>query len=54
MSKEQLVAAFAEWERRYREDPERFMSDQERLVETEDTLGERRAAYLLQLIEETA
>ena len=47
-----LAAAFTEWERRYREEPDRFMSDQERLAETEETLGEQRAAYLIELLTE--
>jgi hypothetical protein len=49
--KARLTAAFTEWERRYREDPEGFLSDQQRLAETEETLGEQRAAYLMELLD---
>jgi hypothetical protein len=49
-TKDQLVAALTEWERRYREEPDRFMSDQERIAETAETLGEQRAVYLIELL----
>lgn len=49
-SKAELAAAFTEWERRYREEPEAYMTDQERLAETEETLGDQRAVYLLELL----
>lgn len=49
--KARLTAAFTEWERRWREEPDRFLSDQERLAETEGTLGEQRAAYLVELLD---
>lgn len=52
MDKAAVAAAFTEWERRWRENPERCMDDQERLSKTEETLGEQRAAYLLELMGE--
>jgi hypothetical protein len=40
MSYDDMVAAFTEWERRYREEPERFMSDVHRFTqETPETYG---------------
>lgn len=50
-SKALLAAAFTEWERMYREEPTKYMSDHERLAETAETLGEQRAAYLLELMD---
>lgn len=52
MDKVKLAAAFTEWERRYREDPEGFQSDQERLAEGAESYGELAAAYLLELLSE--
>lgn len=54
MTRDEIAAAFTEWERRWREDPDRFISDQERLATEEGTLGEQRADYLIELIEEQA
>lgn len=48
-----LAAAFTEWERRYREEPERFMAESERLLtHTPETYGETCASYFLQLLRE--
>lgn len=49
--KARMTAAFTEWERRHREDPAGFISDQERLARTEETLGEQRAAYFIELLD---
>lgn len=48
---DQLAAAFTEWDRRYREEPERFMSEAEHLLkETPETYGEACAPYLVALL----
>jgi hypothetical protein len=48
----QIAAAFTEWERRYREDPEGFNSEQEKLAESPETYGEACAPYFLKILEE--
>lgn len=49
----ELKKAFTEWDRRYREEPERFMSEAEHLLkETPDTYGDACAPYFMKLIEE--
>lgn len=48
-----LAAAFTEWERRYREEPERFMAEARRLLqETPESYGEACAPYFLILLHE--
>ena len=48
-----LAAAFTEWDRRYREEPERFMSEVRRLLEqTPETYGEIAAPYLVSILQE--
>jgi hypothetical protein len=50
----ELAAAFTEWERRYREEPERFMSEAQKLLkETPESYGEACAPYLIALLEGT-
>jgi hypothetical protein len=50
-----LAAAFTEWERRYREEPERFMSEAAKLLkETPETYGDACAPYLLAILAEQA
>lgn len=45
-----LANIFTEWERRYREEPERFMSEAEKLLkETPQSYGEGCAPYFLQI-----
>jgi hypothetical protein len=52
-TQEQLAKAFTEWDRRYREEPERFQSESERLLkETPETYGEACAPYLIQILDE--
>jgi len=47
-----LAAAFTEWDRRYREEPERFESEARRLIYgTPETYGEACAPYLLWLLD---
>ena len=52
-SKEQIAAAFTEWERRYREEPAKFMADSARLALAEATYGELCAAYFLEVLSES-
>lgn len=47
-----LAAAFTEWERRYREEPERFQSESARLAKGPETYGEACAPYLLAILAE--
>lgn len=47
----ELVAAFTEWDRRYREEPERFQSEAVHLLKgTPESYGEECAPYLLALL----
>lgn len=48
----ELVAAFTEWERRYREEPEQFLSDFKRFTESAESYGESCGPYLLELLAE--
>ena len=53
VTKEDLVATFTEWERRYREEPERFMSEAVKLLrETPETYGQACAPYFLFILGE--
>ncbi|NJD24665.1 MAG: hypothetical protein FIB06_04595 [Betaproteobacteria bacterium] len=48
---DELAAAFTEWERRYREEPEKFMSEAAKLLrETPRTYGEACAPYLAAIL----
>lgn len=48
-----LAAAFTEWDRRYREEPERFESEAQRLLKSDaKTYGDRAAPYLLAILAE--
>lgn len=52
ITRSQLALAFEEWDRRYREEPERFMNEARRLLNgTPESYGEACAPYLLALIE---
>jgi hypothetical protein len=49
----ELAAAFTEWERRYREEPERFQSEAVKLLkETPESYGEACAPYLAAILAE--
>ena len=50
-SEAELAAAFTEWERRYREEPERFASESEKLAGSPESYGEACAPYLIALLE---
>ncbi|HZW25183.1 MAG TPA: hypothetical protein VFF26_06855 [Gallionella sp.] len=53
VSQDELAEAFTEWDRRYREEPERFMNETRRLLtETPETYGAACAPYLMKIIEE--
>ena len=50
---QQLSEVFTEWDRRYREDPEKFMSEALRLLkETPKTYGDACAPYLVKILKE--
>lgn len=53
VTEDALAAAFTEWDRRYREEPERFMSEATHLLkQTPETYGEAAAPYLLAILAE--
>ena len=53
VTQELLANAFTEWDRRYREEPERFKSEEEHLLkETPYTYGQACAPYLMSILEE--
>ena len=48
-----LADAFTEWDRRYREEPQRFICEAEHLLKTTPhTYGQTCAPYLLKIISE--
>jgi hypothetical protein len=50
-----FAAAFTEWERRYREEPERFQSEAVKLLrETPETYGQACAPYFAQILAEVS
>jgi hypothetical protein len=50
-----MQIAFTEWDRRYREEPEKFMSEVERLLRgTAETYGEACGIYFANLLDELA
>jgi hypothetical protein len=53
VTKNELADAFTEWDRRYREEPERFQSEVEHLLrETPHTYGQACAPYLISILKE--
>lgn len=53
-TKADIQAAFTEWDRRYREDPEKFLNEAARLLnpsENEYTYGEAALPYFLSILE---
>ena len=49
-----LAVAFTEWDRRYREEPEKFMSEVEHLLKHDAaSYGEICAPYFISLLKET-
>jgi hypothetical protein len=52
-TKREIKMAFTEWERRYRNNPEAFISEAMRLLsETPDTYGDACAPYFLSILAE--
>lgn len=52
-TREDFARAFTEWDRRYREEPERFMSEAQHLLnETPETYGEYCAPYFVAILDE--
>lgn len=52
-SHEQVVAAFTEWDRRYRENPEEFENSVQHLLRsTPNTYGERAAVYFTEVMKD--
>lgn len=49
---EQFAKAFTEWERRWREEPDAFMGEMERLSESCESYGEAQAQYFRELLKE--
>jgi len=47
-----IAAAFTEWDRRQREDPEKFQTDFDRLAGTSIEYGAACAPYFLSLLDE--
>lgn len=47
-----IAAAFAEWHRRWTEEPARFQAEAESLATPNQTYGESCAAYLLKILGE--
>jgi hypothetical protein len=48
-----LTAALSEWDRRWREEPDRFMSEAQHLLkETPETYGEAAGPYLMSILQE--
>lgn len=55
VSESALAQAFTEWDRRYREEPDRFMSEGYHLLKTTPkSYGEACAPYLLKILGELA
>ena len=53
MTYDEIRAAFTEWERRYREEPERFYSEAAKLLrETPQTYGDAATPYFLAIVME--
>ena len=53
LTREDATRAFTEWERRWREEPDRFQEDSERLAGTSGEYGEGAAAYFFEILGET-
>lgn len=51
-TKRALAKAFEEWDRRYREEPERFASEMEVAAAGSEDYGDKCAPYLIKILEE--
>ena len=50
---EEIVRAFTEWDRRYRNEPELFMNEVQHLLQnTPDTYGAKAAVYFTKVLED--
>lgn len=47
-TQEELALAFTEWERRWRDDPEQFLTDSQKLAESAESYGEACAVAWLE------
>lgn len=47
-----LVNALTEWDRRWRETPEKFMTESERLAGDAESYGEAAGRYLVSILDE--
>lgn len=53
LTEEDLASALTEWDRRYREEPDRFQSEAEHLLkDTPEGYGPEAAAYLVSILQE--
>lgn len=52
VSEQELAEAIAEWDRRWREEPDRFLSETEHLATETKEYGEMCAAYLVFMLGE--
>ena len=53
ITKQELAQTFTEWERLYREEPEKYMSEAVKLLkETPETYGDECAPYFLKLLKQ--
>jgi hypothetical protein len=46
----ELIKTFTEWERRWRRNPDKFYSDQEKLAESPRSYGESCTPYFLKIL----
>ena len=51
---DEFARAFTEWERRHREEPDRFQSESERVAGSADDYGSSCAPYFRQILDEVA
>lgn len=49
-----VARAFTEWERRFREEPDRFLCESAKAAESAESYGEACAPYFLQILGETS
>lgn len=49
-TQEDLARAFTEWERRYREDPDKFWSESEKRAASAESYGEACAPYFVAIL----
>lgn len=52
VTESQLAAALTEWDRRWKENPERFLSEAEMLTQDSSTYGSASAPYLISILDE--